>query len=185
MSLARQASASSNSACSARSLLARPTPNEIAVATSRMIAPTRFSIAENRHVAAADVEADARDADLLLVGDDSADRLRVAEVTVGADDAGDDVADRHAVTHLCDGCVLVPAEHLQRRVLEPLLLRPQLRDALGGLADLARQLLLAGSVTVKRPRRLAAAHADARIRLDTRGETQLAGTLTVWVRSHG
>ena len=57
----------------------------------------------NRHVAAADVEADAGNADLLLIGDDAADRLRIAEMAVGADDAADDIADRHAVLHLRDG----------------------------------------------------------------------------------
>ena len=46
-------------------------------------------IEPDRHVAAADVEADARDAELALIGDHAADRLRVAEMAVGADRAGD------------------------------------------------------------------------------------------------
>ena len=69
------------------------------------------------HVAAADVEADAGDADLALVGDHAADRLRVAEVTVGADHAGHHVADAHAVAHLAQRRCVVGAEYHQRRVL--------------------------------------------------------------------
>ena len=34
---------------------------------------------------------------MLLVGDDAADRLRVAEVAVGAEHAGHGIADCHAV----------------------------------------------------------------------------------------
>src|SRR6185437_17147620 len=78
-----------------------------------------------RHVAAADVEADARDADLALIGDDAADRLRIAEMTVGADHAGDDIAHRHAVFHLRHGGVVVPAEYLQRAVLKFFRLRSE------------------------------------------------------------
>jgi len=44
--------------------------------------------------------------------------LRVAEMAIGADDAGDDVADRHAIAHLRNRRVVVLAEHLERAVLE-------------------------------------------------------------------
>jgi hypothetical protein len=47
-----------------------------------------------------DQEHHAGDADLLLIGDDPADRLRIAEMAVGADDAPDDIADAHAFAHL-------------------------------------------------------------------------------------
>ncbi len=47
MSASRHASASSNSACSARSALARPMPNEITRRTSSRIGPTRSTIAAN------------------------------------------------------------------------------------------------------------------------------------------
>ena len=46
----------------------------------------------HRHVAAGDVEADAADRDVLLVGDHAADRLRIAEVAVGAQHAADHAA---------------------------------------------------------------------------------------------
>jgi hypothetical protein len=52
------------------------------------------------HRPQADVEADARNADLLLVGDDAADRLRITEVPIRADHARDNVADAHAIAHL-------------------------------------------------------------------------------------
>ncbi len=63
------------------------------------------------HVAATDVEADAGDTDLFVVGDDAADRLGVAEMPIGADHAVLDVADLHAVAHLLDRAGLVIAGH--------------------------------------------------------------------------
>jgi hypothetical protein len=39
-------------------------------------------------------------------------------VAVGADDAADDVADRHAIAHLGQGGVVVLPEDFERRVLE-------------------------------------------------------------------
>src|SRR5262249_37416682 len=70
------------------------------------------------HVPAADVEANAGNADLLLVGNNATDRLRVTEMAIGAHDASDDVADRHAIAHLRNRRVVVLAEHLERAVLE-------------------------------------------------------------------
>ena len=152
MSDARQASASSNSACSTRSSLFRPTPKEI---VARDVADDRADavldrrerrVEADRHVAAADVEADAGDADLALVGDDAADRLGVAEMAVGADDARDHVADRHAVAHLRERRVLVLAEHRQRAVL--------VLGACGGSATaacLAGHVLIAGRVAEAAP----------------------------------
>jgi hypothetical protein len=80
-------------------------------------ADVAFDLAERRveahgHVAAADVEADTGDADLLLIGDHAADRLRIAEMPVGANHAGDGIADRHAIAHLRDRRVIVLAEDL-------------------------------------------------------------------------
>ncbi len=135
------------------------------------------------HVAATDVEADAGDRDLLLIGDHATDRLGVAEMAVGADHAGHDIADRHAVTHLLDGRRVVLAEHLQRRVLEALLLRTQHRNLRRGGIGLARELLLAGGVAIQAPGRLAAAFADAGIRIDARGEAEFAGALLVGIGS--
>src|SRR5439155_25628155 len=68
-----------------------------------------------RHVAAADVEADARDRDVFLVGDDAADRLRIAEVAVGAEHAARNAADAHAAPHLRDGALVMLTEDLQVR----------------------------------------------------------------------
>src|SRR5262245_42776721 len=124
MSDAAQASASSKSSWSTCSSLVRPTPNEIVRDTSLMIVPTLSSTALNgvsRRMAMfpqPDVEANAGNADLLLVGNDATDRLRVTEMAIGADDAGDDVADRHAIAHLRNRRVVVFAEHLERPVLE-------------------------------------------------------------------
>src|SRR5215470_16808107 len=68
-----------------------------------------------RHVAAADVEADARDRDMLLVGDDAADRLRIAEMAVSAEHAARNAADAHAAPHLLDGALVMLTVNLQVR----------------------------------------------------------------------
>jgi hypothetical protein len=52
----------------------------------------------------------------LLIGDDAADRLRVAEMPIRAQRGRDRVADAQAVPHLLDRAGLMLAEHLQRRV---------------------------------------------------------------------
>jgi len=87
---------------------------------SARIGPTSSAIASldieaHRHVAAADVEADARDRHVLLVGDHAADRLRIAEVAVGAEHAARDAADAHAAPHLLDGALVMLTEDLQVR----------------------------------------------------------------------
>ena len=65
----------------------------------------------HRHVAAGDVEADAADRDVVLVGDHAADRLRVAEMAVGAEHAADHAAVLHAARHLLLGALVVLAEN--------------------------------------------------------------------------
>lgn len=60
------------------------TPNEMVLCTSLMIVPTLSGIGIGRiephgYVAAADIEANARNADLLLIGDHAVDRLRIAD----------------------------------------------------------------------------------------------------------
>jgi hypothetical protein len=67
----------------------------------------------NRHVAAADVVADAADRDMLLIGDHAADRLRVAQMPVGAQHAADHAADTHAARHLRLGARVMLAEDLE------------------------------------------------------------------------
>src|SRR5262249_40547179 len=76
-------------------------------------------IEADRHVAAADIEPHTRDADLPLVCDHATDWLGIAEVTVGADDAADDIAHRHAVAHLSNRRVVVSSEHPQRAIHVP------------------------------------------------------------------
>src|ERR1700726_4302879 len=93
------------------------------------------------HIAATDVEANARDADLLLVGDDATNRLRIAEMTIGANDALNRVADGHAVPHLGNGVWVVVAEDHQWTVLEPFFLRAKVDDLgreIGCLAGVPR-----------------------------------------------
>ena len=49
----------------------------------------RLRICADRKVAAGDVESDAGDGNLVLVGDDASDRLSIALVPIGAQDAAD------------------------------------------------------------------------------------------------
>jgi hypothetical protein len=63
-----------------------------------------------RHVAAGDVEADAADRDVLLIGDDAADRHGVAEVPVRAQHGAGHAADAHAAVHLRQGALVVLTE---------------------------------------------------------------------------
>ena len=156
-----------------------------------MIVPTLLcDLAErrveaHRHVAAADVEADAGDADLLLVGDHAADRLRIAEMAVGADHAGDDVADRHAIAHLRDRRVVVLAEHLERAVLVLRCLRLERDIGCNGLR-IPRKLLLARGVTKQAPgrHRPLAGPIDLRIGVKPGFDGQSPGPLLVGIGSH-
>jgi hypothetical protein len=66
----------------------------------------------HRHVAAGDVEADPADRDVLLVGDHAADRLRIAEMSVGTEHAADHAAVLHAAHHLLLGALVMLAENL-------------------------------------------------------------------------
>ena len=50
---------------------------------------------------------------MVLVGDHAADRLRVAEVAVGAQHAAGDAADAHAAPHLRDGALVMLAVDLE------------------------------------------------------------------------
>ncbi len=61
-------------------------------------------------VAAADVEAYAGDRDVVLVGDHAADRVRVAEMGVGAQHSGGHAADLHAAIHLRERALVMPTE---------------------------------------------------------------------------
>src|SRR5207342_1973860 len=72
-----------------------------------------LDIEAHRHVAAADIEADPAHRDVLLIGDHASDRLRIAEVTVGAKHPAGDTAHRHAAGHLPLGVVVVVSENLE------------------------------------------------------------------------
>src|SRR5262249_60256424 len=102
---------------------------------------------------AVDVEANAANADLLLVGNDATDRVCVTEMAIGAHDAGDDVADRHAIAHLRSRGVVVLAEHLERAVLELGGLRLFGCDHIRGVSGLPRQMLFARNITERAPDR--------------------------------
>src|SRR5436309_6268267 len=113
-----------------------------------------------RHVAAADVEADAGNADLAFIGDHASDRLRIAEMPVGADRAGDHVPDAHAIAHLRERTFGVLTEDLERTVLILRSLRRQLDG--GGFLD---QMLLPRGIAEPAPQRHATSLADAVIRI--------------------
>src|SRR5262249_30844324 len=81
------------------------------------------------------------------------DRLRVTKMAIGADDAGDDVADRHAIAHLRNRRVVVLAEHLERAVLELGGLRLFGCDRIRGVSGLQRQVLLASGGAQRDPAR--------------------------------
>src|SRR4029077_13928514 len=72
-----------------------------------------LDIEAHRHVATADVEADPAHRDVLLIGDHAPDRLRVAEMAVGAEHPADDTADRHAPCHLPFRILVVVSENLE------------------------------------------------------------------------
>src|SRR5437016_13077125 len=65
------------------------------------------------HVAASDVEAYAAYRDMLVVSDDAADRLRVAEMAVGAQDTATHATVLHAARHLLLGALVVLAENFR------------------------------------------------------------------------
>ncbi|CCE07269.1 hypothetical protein BRAS3843_2020030 [Bradyrhizobium sp. STM 3843] len=146
---------------------------------------TELSIETHGHVAAADVEADAGDADLLLIGDHAADRLGIAEMAVGADHAGHGVADRHAIAHLRKRRVLVLAEHLQRAVLILGRLRPA-RHGVGERLRVTRKLLLAGGVVKRAPQRHRPlpGPVDLGIGIEAGFNRQLSRPLSVGIGSH-
>src|SRR5262249_57062778 len=137
------------------------------------------------HVPAADVEANARNADLLLVGNDATDRLRVTEMAIGAHDAGDDVADRHAIAHLRNRRVVVLAEHLEWPVLELGCLRPFGGDRIRGVSGLPRQMLFARGITERAPdrHRPLAWPLDSAVGVETGFASHFPRTLLVWIGS--
>ena len=87
------------------------------------------------------------------MADHAADRLGIAEMTIGADHARDGVSDLHAVSHLGDGAFLVLSDHQQRRVLVSLGLRWQRHRDGGGFL---RQTLIARGLAEAAPVRHAA-----------------------------
>jgi hypothetical protein len=72
----------------------------------------RRRVEAHRHVSAGNVEADAADRDVLLISDNAADWMRIAEMAVGAEHAGDSAADLHAALHLRDRLGVVLAVNL-------------------------------------------------------------------------
>src|SRR6266852_551934 len=72
-----------------------------------------FDIQLHRHIAAADIEADATDRNMLLVSDHAAHRLRVPEMAIGAQHTAGNASDAHASMHLRYGLVVVLSENLE------------------------------------------------------------------------
>ena len=102
-------------------------------------------------------------------------------MAVGADHAGDHVADRHAVAHLRERAVVVLAEHFQRAVL---VLR-RLRRQFDAPPPPCTSMLLPRRVAERAPRRHAAAFADAIVRIEPGRDREFARTLFKFVgRSH-
>ena len=137
------------------------------------------------HVPAANVEANAGNADLFLVGNDATDRLRVTEMAIGADHAGDDVADRHAIAHLRNRRVVVLAEHLERAVLELGGLRLIGCDRIRGVSGLPRQMLFARGITERAPdrHRPLAWPLDSAVGVEACFASHFPRTLLVWIGS--
>jgi hypothetical protein len=88
---------------------------------------------------------------MLLVRDDSSHRLRVAEMTVSADDAGDDITNQHAIAHLRDCRVVVLTEDLEGTVLELRNLRFFRRDRTRCVSCLPRPMLFACCLAERTP----------------------------------
>ena len=135
-------------------------------------------IKPNRHVAAAYVKADAGNADLLLIGDDAADRLGIAEVAVGADHAGHDVADRHAIAHLSDSGFVVLAEDFERAILKGRCLRCDRRNLCCRSRGLSRHVFGARRIAERAPcrHRPLAGPFDPGIRIEAGRARQFTGT---------
>ena len=157
---------------------------DVAGEQGRRVADRReWSVEAGGHVAAADVEADAGDADLLLIGDDATNRLGITEMAIGADHAFDDIADRHAVSHLGDGGLIVLAVDLQGRILKARLLWPQVRDLRTGSLRFAAEVLFTSLIAIEAPRRLATSLANAGVRIDAGSEAKLARACLIGIRS--
>ncbi len=141
---------------------------------------SKRDIQPNGHVPAPDVESDAGNADLLVIGNHTADRLRVAEMAIGANDAGDSIADAHAGLHLRNRAGLVRAQHHQRAVPVGFGLR---RKRCGGLRRRAFLIFGARSITKLAPgrHRPEARPLDAGLRIDTRCKCKRARTIFVFV----
>src|SRR5262249_52321507 len=140
------------------------------------------------HVAATDIEANAGDADLLLVSDYAADRLGIAEMSIGADDAGDGVADAHAIAHLRQRRLVMLTEHRERAVLKFGPLRLQRSDTGRGRRGLLQQMFLPGRIAIGAPSRHRA-HARpfaAAVGIDPSRTAKLAGAFLIRVgAAHG
>ena len=122
------------------------------------------------------------------VGNDATDRLCVTGMTIGAHDASDDVADRHAIAHLRNRRVVVLAEHLERAVLELGGLRLFGCDRIRGVSGLLRQVLFARGIAERAPdrHRPLAWPLDSAVGVEASFAGHFTRTLLVWIGSvHG
>jgi hypothetical protein len=122
---------------------------------------------------------------LLLIGDDAADRLGIAKVPIGTDHAGHDVADRHAIAHLRDGCFVVLAEDFERAILKFRCLRCYSRNLGCRSRSLSRHVLGARRIAERAPgrHRPLAGPLDPGIRIEAGRARQFAGAVLIGVRA--
>jgi hypothetical protein len=120
---------------------------------------------------------------LLLVGDDAADRLGIAEVAVGADHAGHDIADRHAIAHLRDSRFVVAAKDFERAILKFRGLRCDRRNLCCRIRSLARHVFGARRIAERAPcrHRSLAGPLDPGIRIEAGRARQFTGAALVGV----
>jgi hypothetical protein len=106
-------------------------------------------------------------------------------MAIGADDAGDDVADRHAIAHLRNRRVVVLAEYLERAVLELRGLRLFGYDRIRGVRGLPRQVLFARGITERAPdrHRPLAWSLDSAVGVEASFAGHFTRTLLVWIGS--
>ena len=105
-------------------------------------------------------------------------------MAIGANDAGNDIADHHAIAHLRNGRVIMLAEYLERGILEYRRLR-LLRDLYSSGLRLALHVLGARCIAELAPRRHGALPRplDAAIGINAGRRAKLAGALLIRDRS--
>jgi hypothetical protein len=99
-------------------------------------------------------------------------------VTIRTDHTSDDVADRHAIAHLSDGCFVVLAEDLERAILKFRCLRRDSRNLCCRSRSLSRYVFGARRIAERAPcrHRPLAGPLDPGIRIEAGRARQFTGT---------